>query len=132
MIPNLDITVNHQGWETRDEVGALALVTIHERVLGALLCEVVLLLSAPRARVRTVHRHTWTARGAVLLWRHKLRLLGRAGLGNIVALGAQPPLVDVKAQNAEDNSECDTHDDGIAIHIYCTLGKRNQDSGAVT
>ena len=51
LVPNLDLTVNHEGWETRDEIWATALSTIHERVLGSLLLEVILLLGAPRARV---------------------------------------------------------------------------------
>ena len=51
LVAHLDLTVNHEGRESRDEVGALALSTIHERVLGALLLEVILLLGAPRAAV---------------------------------------------------------------------------------
>ena len=124
LIPHLDLTVDDQGRETRDEVGALALSTIHERVLGSLLLEVILLLGAPRAGIRAVHGHAWTARGAVLLWGHKLRLFGAAGLGDVAALGAQPPLVDVKGENADDHSECDTHNNRITIHFYCTLGKK--------
>ena len=127
LVPHLDLTVDHEGWETRDEVGTLALSTIHERVLGALLLEVILLLGAPRARVRAVHGHTWTARGLVLLWRHKLSLLGHAGVGDVVALGAQPPLVHVKGENADDDSECDTHNNRITIHLYCTIGKKKSE-----
>ena len=123
MVAHLDLTVDDQGRESRDEVGALALSTIHERVLGALLRKVILLLGAPRARVRAVHGHAWTARGAVLLWRHKLRLLA-AGLGDVVALGSEPPLVHVKGENADDHGECDTHNNRITIHLYCTIGKK--------
>ena len=119
LISHLDLTVNHEGWETRDEVGATALSTIHERVLHAFLLEVILLLGAPWARVRAVHGHAWTARGLVLLWRHKLifSLLGHAGVWHVRALGAQPPLVDVKCEHTDDHSECDTHNDGITIHL---------------
>ena len=133
LVPHLDVTVNHEGWEARDKVGALALSTVHEGVLCALLLEVVLLLGAPRARVRAVHGHAWTAWGLVLLWWHHLSLASHAGVGDVVALGAQPPLVDVKGENADDHSECDTHNNRIAIHpygLYCTIGKRNQDGGA--
>jgi len=121
LISHLDLTVDHEGWEATDEVGATALSTVHEGVLHALLLEVILLLGAPRARVRAVHSHTWATRGLVLLWRHKLSLLGHAGVGDVVALGAQPPLVDVKCEYADDHSKCDTHNDGITIHLYCTL-----------
>ena len=51
LVAHLDLTVDHEGWESTHEVGALALSTIHERVLGALLLEVILLLGAPRAAV---------------------------------------------------------------------------------
>ncbi len=51
LVTNLDITVDHEGWEAADKVGALALSTVHERVLCALLSEVFLLLGAPGARV---------------------------------------------------------------------------------
>ena len=51
LVAHLDVTVNHDGWEAGDKVGALALSTVHERVLCALLLEVVLLLGAPWARV---------------------------------------------------------------------------------
>ena len=125
LVAHLDITVDHECRETRHEVGALALSTIHEGVLCALLSEVILLLGAPRARVRAVHGHSWTAWGLVLLWGHKLSLLGHAGVWHVVALGAQPPLVYVKGENADDDSECDTHNNRITIHIYCTLGKKN-------
>jgi hypothetical protein len=118
LVSHLDLSVNHEGRETRDEVGALALITVHEGVLGALFGEVVLLLGAPRARVRSVHGHAWAARGFVLLWRHKL---SRTGLGDVAALGAQPPLVHVKGENADDDCECDTHNNRITIHFYCTL-----------
>ena len=130
LISHLDLTVDNQGWKAGDEVGALALSTIHERVLGALLLEVILLLGTPWARIRAVHGHAWTARGAVLFWGHELRLFA-AGLGHVRALGAQPPLVDVKAEHAEDDGECDTHNNRITIHFYCTLRKRNQAGGAV-
>jgi len=80
LVAHLDLAVNDQGRETRDEVGALALSTVDERVLGALLLEVILLLGAPRARVRAVHGHACTARGLVLLWGHKL---GRTGVGDV-------------------------------------------------
>jgi len=125
LVAHLDFTVNHQGWETRDEIGALTLSTIHERVLGALLLEVILLLGAPRARVRAVHGHTWTARGLVLLWGHELSLASHAGVWDVVALCPQPPLVHVKGENTDDHGECDTHNNIITIHIYCTLGKKN-------
>jgi hypothetical protein len=126
LVPHLDLTVDHEGWEAADEVGATALSTVHEGVLCALLLEVILLLGAPRARVRSVHSHTWATRGLVLLWRHKLifSLLGHAGVWHVCALGAQPPLVDVKCEHTDDQSECDTHNDGITIHLYCTLGKK--------
>ena len=127
LVPHLDLAIDDEGRESGDEVGALALSTIHEGVLGALLREVILLLGAPRARVRTIHGHAWAAWGLVLLWRHKL---SRTGLGDVVALGSQPPLVDVKGENADDDCECDTHNNRIAIHLYCTYGKRNQDGGA--
>ena len=125
LVAHLDVTVNHEGWEARDKVGALALSTVHERVLCALLLEVVLLLGAPWARVGSVHGHAWTARGLVLLWWHHLSLASHAGLGHICALGAQPPLVHVKGENADDHCKCNTHNDGITIHVYCTLGKKN-------
>ncbi len=83
LVSHLDLTVDDEGRESRDEVGALALSTVHERVLGALLLEVILLLGAPWAGIRAVHGDAWTARGAVLLWRHKLSLLGRAGLRDV-------------------------------------------------
>ena len=51
LVAHLDLTVDHEGWESGHEIGALALSTIHERVLGALLREVILLLGAPRAAV---------------------------------------------------------------------------------
>ena len=123
LVSHLDLTVDDQGRESRHEIGALALSTIDERVLGALLLEVILLLGAPRARVRAVHGHAWTARGAVLLWRHKLRLLA-TGLGDVVALGAEPPLVHVKGEHTDDNCECHAHNNRITIHLYCTLGKK--------
>ena len=124
LIAHLDLAIHYQRWEARDKVGALTLSTVDERVLGALLLEVILLLCAPRARVAAVHGHTWTLGRLVLFGWHKLSLLGHAGVGDVGALGAQPPLVDVKGENADDHSECDTHDDGIAIHFYCTLGKK--------
>ena len=117
LVAHLNLTVNHEGWETADKVGTLALITIHECVLGALLREVVLLLGAPRARVRAIHRHTWTAWGLVLLWWHKLSLLCHTGVGHVVALGAQPPLVDVKGENADDHSKCHAHNNRITIHL---------------
>ena len=119
LVSHLDLTVNHEGWEAADEVGALALSTIHERVLCALLLEVILLLGAPRARVRAVHSHAWTSRRVVLCWGHKIifSFLGHAGVGHVRALGAQPPLVHIKGENADDHSECDTHNDGITIHL---------------
>ena len=134
LISHLDLTVDHEGWEAADEVGATALSTIHEGVLHALLLEIVLLLGAPRARVRAVHSHTLAARGLVLLWRHKLifSFLGHAGVRDVVALGAQPPLVDVKGENADDHGERHAHNDGITIHLYCTLGKKNLQLGALT
>ena len=88
LVAHLDLTVDDEGWEARDEVGTLALSTVHKRVLCALLLEVVLLLCAPWARVGAVHGHTCTTRGLVLIWRHKLSLLGHAGVGDVVALGA--------------------------------------------
>ena len=51
LVTNLNLTVNHEGRKARDKVGALALSTVHERVLCALLGEVILLLGAPGARV---------------------------------------------------------------------------------
>ena len=124
LVAHLDFAVYHKSWEARDKVGALTLSTVDERVLGALLLEVILLLGAPRARVAAVHGYTWTLGRLVLLGWHKLSLLGHAGVGDVGALGAQPPLVDVKGENADNHSECDTHDDGIAIHFYCTFGKK--------
>ena len=128
LITNLDLTVDHEGREAGDEVGALALITIHERVLGALLSEVILLLGAPRARVRSVHGHAWTAWGLVLLWRHKLSLTSHAGVWHVAALGAEPPLVHVKGENADDHSECDTHNNRITIHL---LYARKKEFGTV-
>lgn len=51
LITNLDLAVDDEGWEAGDEVGALALSTVDEGILGALLLEVILLLGAPRARI---------------------------------------------------------------------------------
>ena len=129
LVTHLDLAVYHKSWEARDKVGALTLSTVHERVLCALLLEVVLLLCAPRARVAAVHGDAWTLGRLVLLGWHKLSLLGHAGVGDVGALGAQPPLVDVKGENTDDHSECDTHDDGIAIHIYFRTGKEIANSG---
>ena len=118
LVTHLDLTIDDQCWEAADEIGALALSTVHERVLFALGGEVLLLLGAPRARIGAVHRNAWALRRTVLCWRHKLGLMGHAGIRDVVALGTQPPLVHVKAQNTDDDGECHAHDDRIAIHIY--------------
>ena len=124
LVTHLDLAIHYESWEARDKVGALTLITVDERIVHVLLLEVVLLLGAPRTRVAAVHGDTWTLGRLVLLGWHKLSLLGHAGVGDVGALGAQPPLVDVKGENTDDHSECDTHDDGITIHIYCTFGKK--------
>lgn len=72
LVPHLDLTVDDEGRETGYEVGALALSTVHKRVLGTLLLEVILLLRAPWARIRAIHGHAWALGWLVCLrcWKH--------------------------------------------------------------
>lgn len=121
LVTHLDLAVHHKSWETADKVGALTLCTVDERVVHVLLLQVVLLLGAPRARIAAVHCDAWTLGRGVHWWRSwQTACVWGAWVGDIRALGAQPPLVDVKAKNADDDGECHAHNNRITIHIYCT------------
>ena len=126
LVSHLNFTVDDEGWEPRYKVGALPLSTVNERVVHVLLLQVILLLGAPWARVGAVHGdtsalwwlvHGWCCWQTARVW--------STWVGDVRALGAQPPLVNVKAENTDDDSECHAHNDGVTIHIYLYTGKEN-------